>query len=205
MPTALIVVDVQNDFTEGGNLPVVGGADVAARISSFLESHHAHFALVCASQDWHLPGSSNGGHFPPDGQAPDFHSTWPRHCLAGSQGADFHPHLDRTHIQVDVKKGLGAPAYSAFQGHTDEDVGLERLLLAAGITRVVVCGLATDYCVHQTVMDAHALKYDVTLLQDLSAGVAEDTTLRALNDMRRVGASVMTSVEYAGRCEAIGE
>ena len=196
MPTALMIVDVQNDFTEGGSLPVAGGREVAAGISSFLDAHRAHFALVCASRDWHLSDSVNGGHFPIPGHAPDFHTSWPLHCIEDSHGADFHPHLDTTHIDVEVKKGLGVPAYSAFQGQTADGVGLEGLLVTHGIANLVVCGLATDYCVHQTVMDAHALKYNVTLLSDLCAGVAPDTTQRALGQMAQVGARMMTSAEY---------
>lgn len=197
MQTALLIVDVQNDFTEGGSLPVTGGAEVAAGISAFLHLHHGHFALVCASRDWHLPDSVNDGHFPAPGHAPDFHTTWPLHCIEDSHGSDFHPHLDTRHIHVEVMKGRGVPAYSAFQGQTVEGVGLEDLLLSHGITNILVCGLATDYCVHQTVTDAHALKYNVTLISDLTAGVASDTTQQALAEMAKKGVRIMTAAEYS--------
>jgi len=196
LQTAFLIVDVQNDFTEGGSLPVTGGAEVAAGISAFLDLHHEHFALVCASRDWHLPDSVNDGHFPPPGQAPDFHTTWPVHCIEDSHGADFHPHLDTRHIHVEVMKGRGVPAYSAFQGQTAEGVGLESLLRTHGITNLLVCGLATDYCVHQTVRDAHSLKFNVTLLSDLTAGVAPDTTRRALEEITKMGVPIMTTAEY---------
>lgn len=194
--TAFLIVDVQNDFTEGGSLAVTGGAEVAAGISAFLDAHLGRFALVCASRDWHLPDSVNDGHFPAPGHAPDFHTTWPMHCIEGSHGADFHPHLNIAHIDVEVKKGRGVAAYSAFEGQTNEGVALEGLLLAQGITDIVVCGLATDYCVHQTVRDAHAREYNVTLLSDLTAGVAANTTQQALEEMEMIGANLMTSAEY---------
>jgi nicotinamidase/pyrazinamidase len=196
MKTALLIVDVQNDFIEGGSLPVTGGAEVAAGISALLDLHHELFALVCASRDCHLPDSVNDGHFPPPGQAPDFNTTWPVHCIEDSYGADFHPHLESKHIHVEVMKGRGVPAYSAFQGETVEGVGLEHLLLTHGITNLLVCGLATDYCVHQTVRDAHALKYNVTLISDLTAGVTPDTTKQALEEMAKLGVQIMTTAEY---------
>lgn len=196
MKTALIVVDVQNDFTEGGSLPVTGGGDVAAGITAFLEAHRELFALVCASQDWHLPDSTNGGHFPPPGEKPNFRTTWPLHCIEETRGAHFHPALDTRYIDVDVKKGIGAPAYSAFQGETADGTSLTDVLTAHGITDLVVCGLATDYCVQQTVLDARSHKYPVTMLSDLSAGVAADTTTQALAKMVTMGARVTTSTEY---------
>ena len=103
MKTAFIIVDVQNDFTEGGSLPVTGGAEVAAGITDFLNVHHGLFALVCASQDWHIPHSTDGGHFPPLGQTPNFRTTWPLHCIEETHGARFHPALDTTRIDVDVR------------------------------------------------------------------------------------------------------
>lgn len=196
MKTAFIIVDVQNDFTEGGSLPVTGGAEVAAGITDFLNLHHGLFALVCASQDWHIPHSTDGGHFPPLGQTPNFRTTWPLHCIEETHGARFHPALDTTRIDVDVRKGIGVPAYSAFQGETANGIALNGVLATHGITDLVVCGLATDYCVHQTVMDARSRKYPVTMLSDLSAGVAPDTTQQALAEMAQVGAHVMTSGDY---------
>lgn len=196
MKTALIVVDVQNDFTEGGSLPVEGGAEVAAAITRFLDGNHGLFALVCASQDWHIPHSTDGGHFPPLGQTPNFRTTWPLHCIEETHGARFHPALDTNRIDVGVRKGIGVPAYSAFQGETANGIALNGVLTAHGITDLVVCGLATDYCVHQTVMDARSRKYPVTVLGDLSAGVAPETTQQALAEMAHVGARVTTSSEY---------
>lgn len=196
MKTAVIVVDVQNDFTEGGSLPVTGGAAVAAGITDFLRANHQRFALVCASQDWHVPHSTDGGHFPPLGQAPNFRDTWPLHCIEETHGAQFHPSLDIALIDIDVRKGIGVPAYSAFQGETANGIALAGALSAHRITDLVICGLATDYCVHQTVMDARSRRYPVTMLTDLSAGVAPDTTKQALEEMAKVGALVTTSSEY---------
>lgn len=196
MKTALLVVDVQNDFTEGGSLPVAGGAEVAAGITAFLRDNHRRFAEVVASRDWHTPNSSDGGHFPPLGRSPDYRHTWPLHCLEFSHGADFHPALDTTLIDVEVKKGIGVPAYSAFQGSTGNGIALDGVLRAHDISDLVVCGLATDYCVHQTVMDARSRRYPVTVLLDLCAGVAPDTTQQAVTEMRGAGAVVSASPEF---------
>ena len=197
MEAALIVVDVQNDFTEGGSLPVTGGAAVAASISAFLHAHHDLFGLICASQDWHDPQSTNGGHFAAPGAAPDLRTTWPVHCIQDTRGAEFHPALDLERVTVRLRKGMGLPAYSAFQGVTAEGMSLDDVLKGSGVTDLAICGLATDYCVNQTVMDACSRGYAVTLLTDLSAGVAPDTTGKALEQMTAAGATLATGAEYA--------
>lgn len=196
MGTAVIVVDVQNDFTEGGALGVDGGDAVAAGITAFLRAHRDRFDLVVASRDWHLPDAPNGGHFPPAGVAPDYRTTWPLHCLQGTPGADYDPALDAALIDVGVLKGVGEPAYSAFEGATAEGASLEEVLAAHAIDALAVCGIATDYCVLQTVLDARARALPVVVLEDLVAGVAPDSSAAALARMREAGAVVEPSAAY---------
>src|SRR3569623_1224877 len=109
MGTALFIVDVQNDFTEGGALGVPGGAAVAGGITSHLREHARDYALVVASRDWHDADNDNGGHFATDA-APDFVNSWPRHCVAGTPGAEYHPALDTSSVDVHILNGQGVPA-----------------------------------------------------------------------------------------------
>ena len=173
---ALLVVDVQNDFCEGGSLPVEGGHQVAARISRLVNGEHS-YALVVASRDWHEPESSNAGHF----------DEWPAHCVQGTPGAEYAPELDTTGVDVHVRKGQGVPAYSAFEGVTDDDRALLDVLREQGITAVDVCGIATDHCVRASALDAAEAGLTVRLLDGLHAGVAPDTVASALEEMRAAG------------------
>ena len=117
MASALFIIDVQNDFTEGGALGVEGGAAVAARVTALLQQHPERYSHVFASRDWHDGDNSNGGHF---SAAPDFVDSWPPHCVSGTSGAEYHPALDVSLIDVHVRKGQGEPAYSIFDGMTDD-------------------------------------------------------------------------------------
>ncbi len=183
---ALLIVDVQNDFTEGGALGVDGGAAVAAGITEHLSAHAGDYALVAASRDWHDGGNDNGGHFATSA-APDFTVTWPVHCVAGTMGAEYHPALDTAVIDVHVKKGQGTPAYSAFQGTTDDGRSLGEVLHERGVTDLDVVGIATDYCVRASALDAQGSGTRVRVLTDLIAGVAPETSAAALEEFRAVG------------------
>lgn len=187
---ALIVVDVQNDFVEGGSLGVTGGRAVAGRISEHLAAHAGDYALVAASRDWHRAGETNGGHFHEPGQAPDFVSTWPVHCVQGEAGADYAPELVTDAVTHHVVKGMGEPAYSAFEGVTDRGERLADLLAAAGVTEVDVTGIATDYCVRATALDAVKAGFTVRLLDGLHAGVAPDSSAAALDELAAAGVDV---------------
>ena len=194
MSRALIIVDVQNDFCEGGSLAVDGGAAVAGAISEYLDAHHSEFDFVVATQDWHIdPGS----HF---SEAPNFKDSWPRHCVAGTRGAELHPDLDTEYIDAYFRKGQFAAAYSGFEGllapedavptgerqaggmsgsadasGVDEDAtGLDDWLQSHDVEDVVVVGIATDYCVKATSLDAVQAGYGVTVVRSLTAGIAED-------------------------------
>jgi nicotinamidase/pyrazinamidase len=194
MSRALIIVDVQNDFCEGGSLAVPGGAAVAGAISEYLDAHNSEFDYVVATQDWHIdPGS----HF---SAAPDYKDSWPPHCVAGSRGAELHPDLDTEYIEAYFRKGQFAAAYSGFEGllapedavptgerqagglpgttealEPDEDaIGLDDWLQSHDVEDVVVVGIATDYCVKATALDAVQAGYGVTVVRSLTAGIAED-------------------------------
>lgn len=190
MARALLIVDVQNDFTEDGALAVAGGAELATRISAFLHRHaEDEYDLVVGSRDWHHGDDDNGGHFAgPEG--PDFVTTWPVHCVAGTPGAEYHPELDTEYVDVDVFKGQGTPDYSAFQARTEGGVLLPGLLAEHHVTTVDVIGLATDHCVRATALDALAAGYDVAVFDDLVAGVDTDRSARALDEIRTAGGHV---------------
>lgn len=190
MSKAIIVVDVQNDFVEGGSLAVTGGRDVATRISEHLAAHAEEYAAVVASRDWHDAHGTNSGHFAEPGTDPDFVSTWPVHCVSTTGGSDYAPELDTSRITHHVRKGMGVPAYSAFEGVTDDGSTLRDVLEELGVTEVDVTGIATDYCVRATVLDARLAGFDVTLLDGLHAGVAPETSAAAVTEMAAAGVRV---------------
>jgi nicotinamidase/pyrazinamidase len=195
MTRALLVVDVQRDFCEGGSLAVAGGAAVAASISSF--AGPGGYAAVVASRDWHRAHDSNGGHFAWGASDPDYATTWPAHCVEGTPGADYHPDLDLGVITDHVRKGQGVPAYSMFQGVDRDGLPMPDLLAHKGITAVDVVGLASDYCCLATARDALAAGLEVRVLTDLQAGVDPAGTRAAYEELAALGAIVTTSEEIA--------
>lgn len=192
MARALLVIDVQNDFTEGGALGVDGGAAAAQAITDYLEAHPKRYDVVFASRDWHHGDDDNGGHFATDAE-PDYVTTWPRHCVGGTPGAEYHPALDTSLIDVHVKKGQGVPAYSIFEGTTDEGAAFPDELERLGITDIDVVGIATDYCVRASALDALAAGRRVTVLDDLVAAVDPVTGAEALVELEAAGATVRPS------------
>ena len=183
MSRALIIVDVQNDFCEGGSLAVAGGAGVAAGISAALAS--GSWDHVVATKDYHVdPGAHFSAH-------PDFVDSWPAHCVVGTDGASFHPALETAGVEAVFHKGEHAAAYSGFEGHTDRGEGLADWLRARSVTEVDVVGIATDHCVRATALDARAAGFATTVLLDLTAGVAAATTSAALKQFEE--ASVATT------------
>ncbi|HEY8373309.1 MAG TPA: nicotinamidase [Pseudonocardiaceae bacterium] len=176
---ALIVVDVQNDFCEGGSLGVAGGAAVATAISRYLaESEYDH---VVASRDYHI---EPGDHF---AEEPDFVDSWPAHCVAGTPGASFHPELDVSRIDAVFSKGMHSAAYSGFEGADAEGRTLAEWLRERGVTQVDVVGIATDHCVRATALDAVREGFETRVLLDLTVGVAPETVRTALDQMREAG------------------
>jgi nicotinamidase/pyrazinamidase len=190
MSRALFIIDVQNDFTEGGALGVDGGAAVAAGITAYLGRHHGRYAHVFASRDWHDGNNDNGGHF---SETPDFIDSWPSHCVAGTPGAEFHPDLDTSRVDVFVRKGQGKPAYSIFEGTTDDGSTVAAKLSALGITQVDVAGIATDYCVRASALDALHDGRSVHVLTDLIAGVSPASSSAAIKELAAAGADVSPS------------
>jgi len=189
MARALFIVDVQNDFTEGGALGVDGGDAVAEGITRLLAARAGDYDLVIASRDWHDAEGDNGGHFAMDA-APDFVSTWPVHCVAGTAGAEYDPGLDTSAVTHHVKKGQGRPAYSLFEGTTDAGETVEQLLDTHGVIDVDVAGIATDYCVRASAMDAMDRGRHVRVLTDLVAGVATASSAAALAELAHAGAEL---------------
>ncbi|WP_104127362.1 isochorismatase family protein [Cryobacterium sp. Y57] len=187
MTRALFIIDVQNDFTEGGVLGVDGGAAVASGVSVLLAEHPHAYKYVFASRDWHDIGNDNGGHFARD-TAPDYVTTWPVHCVAGTTGAEYHKALTTDAVTFHIRKGQGRPAYSIFEGATEAGQTVTELLSEHGVTEVDIVGLATDHCVRASVLDALEHGQRVRVLTDLVAGVAAESTATALAEMAHAGA-----------------
>lgn len=189
---ALIVVDVQNDFCEGGSLAVNGGADVAYAIAEVLarwqdaDPADRDYDAVVATRDHHI---DPGEHFSDN---PDFVTSWPRHCVAGTDGAAFHPNLDPQPFDAVFNKGEYSSGYSGFEGKSHDGVPLADWLRDREISAVDVVGIATDHCVRATALDARAIGLTTRVLLDMTAGVARPTTEKALAEMRDTG------VELAG-------
>lgn len=188
MSRALFIVDVQNDFTERGALGVTGGDEVAERISTYLAAHSADYEIVVASRDWHDGDNDNGGHFSP---APDFVDTWPVHCVADTYGAAYDDVFDTTAVTHHLRKGQGKPAYSLFEGVSDDGNTAAALLDEHGIRDIDVVGLATDYCVRASALDALAHGRRVRVFTDLVAGVHPESSAAALAEIEAAGAEVV--------------
>lgn len=183
---ALLIVDVQKDFCEGGALPVCGAQSVAQSISDFLAKDPGYHHIV-ATKDFHIdPGS----HF---AREPDYSSTWPPHCRAGSTGVEFAPDLDISRIEAVFRKGAYAAAYSGFEGVDENGTSLLDWLRQRQVDEVDVVGVATDHCVRHTARDAARAGLRTRVLLDLTAGVSADSTAQALHDMRTA------SIELIGK------
>ena len=190
MKRALVVVDVQNDFCEGGSLAVEGGAEVAFKIGDLL--HHwsqqdlksPDYAVAVATRDHHI---DPGAHFAAPGTEPNYLDTWPVHCVVGTDGEAFHPNLDPQPFNAIFLKGEHAAAYSGFEGRTTDGSALADWLRQHDITDVDICGIATDYCVRMTTLDAVSNGFSVRLLEQLCVGVAPGTSADALQEMQTAG------------------
>ncbi|MGN9794092.1 isochorismatase family protein [Streptomyces sp. NPDC054847] len=185
MHRALIVVDVQNDFCEGGSLAVAGGADVAAAITELIGNAQPGYRHVVATRDHHVePGDHFSDH-------PDFVRSWPPHCVAGTEGVGFHPNFAPAvasgAISAVFDKGAYAAAYSGFEGTDENGTALAEWLRARDVTEVDVVGIATDHCVRATALDAAREGFRTNVLLGLTAGVSADSTARALEEMREAG------------------
>ena len=193
MVDALLIVDFQNDFTSGGALPVAEGDQIAGPINALLDG----FDLVIATRDWHPPDHGSFVHVevdPEKWRGADPPSIWPVHCVAGTRGAELHPDLEAAKVDVVLDKGQdpNSQGYSGFQ-----DTRLGDLLRDRGVDRLFVTGLATDYCVKNTVLDARREGFDVTVVEDAVRGVEVEPgdSERALEEMEEAGARLATSDE----------
>jgi nicotinamidase/pyrazinamidase len=182
---ALVIVDLQNDFCEGGSLGVDGGNEVARRVSEYVAAHGDEYALVVASRDYHV---DPGGHF---SDHPDFRDSWPVHCVVGTSGANFHPDFAVDHLDDVFSKGAYSAAYSAFEAVDEQGRTLEQVLREVGIEVVDLVGLATDYCVRSTTLDAVRAGFQARVLTDMAAGVSPDSTAAALDEMAKAGVELV--------------
>ncbi len=202
MTRALIIVDVQNDFCEGGSLAVDGGSQVAVDISEHIDEQAGSYDYIVATQDWHI---DPGTHF---SETPDFIDSWPVHCVADTKGSDFHRDLDTESLDAVFRKGQFEAAYSGFEGvkAPDDEVPTGEQKLAGGavesdedpmtlddwlrdhdVDDVVIAGLATDYCVRATALDALQAGYSVRVMTELTRGVHEDKSEDALDELESAG------------------
>ncbi len=190
MKRALLVVDVQNDFCEGGSLPVAGGAEVAHAIGRLLRHwtekapDSPAYDFVVASKDHHV---EPGEHW---AREPDYVDTWPVHCKVGTEGEAFHPNLDPQPFDAIFLKGEHQAAYSAFEGRASSGSTLAEWLREREVEEVDICGIATDHCVRATALDAVGEGFATSVLIDLCAGVAPETTEAALEQMRSAGVTI---------------
>ncbi|ANW20006.1 isochorismatase family protein [Streptomyces clavuligerus] len=186
MHRALIVVDVQNDFCEGGSLAVAGGAEVAAAITELIgQAVPSGYRRIVATRDCHI---DPGDHF---SDTPDYEKSWPAHCVAGTEGVGFHPNFAPAvasgAIDEVFDKGAHAAAYSGFEGASQSGRTLAEWLREQEVTEVDVVGIATDHCVRATALDAVREGFTTRVLLDLTAGVSKERTGRVLEELRAAG------------------
>lgn len=181
---ALLIVDVQNDFCDGGVLAVPGGAEVAARITQFIREQMGTYELILASQDCHIDPR---GHFSSN---PDYFSSWPKHAIKGSYGAKFHAALDENLVDHVIIKGEYQGAFSAFEGTTSSGESLLDLLERREIEVVDICGVATDFCVMQSALDSLNNGFPTTVFLDLISGISEQGSIEALEVLQSRGANL---------------
>lgn len=192
MSRALIVVDVQNDFCEGGSLGVAGGSAAAREISAYMAARGDDYTTIAATRDRHI---DPGTHF---SDSPDFVDSWPPHCRVGTPGARFHPDLDTAPFAAIFSKGAYSAAYSGFEATTEDAIGLAEWLRGKDIDAVDICGIATDHCVRATAADARAAGFSTRVLLGLTAAVAPDTTDTALDELRAAGVQLSGQVPASG-------
>ncbi|MEU8774082.1 isochorismatase family protein [Streptomyces sp. NPDC048606] len=195
MHRALIVVDVQNDFCEGGSLAVTGGADVAAAITELIGQATAGYRHVVATRDHHI---DPGAHFARPPAEPDYETSWPVHCVAGTEGVGFHPNFAPAvasgAVAAVFDKGAYEAAYSGFEGADENGEGLTAWLRERHVSEVDVVGIATDHCVKATALDAARAGFATRVLLDLTAAVAPHTTEKALADLEAAGVTLVGSL-----------
>ena len=190
----LIIVDVQNDFCEGGALGVDGGGAVAERIASYLRTRSGDYDRILASQDWHRGDTDNGGHFAVPPAAPDFVDTWPVHCVADTEGAALHPAIAAVEDRVEVvHKGHGVPSYSMLEG-TVVGTGESVQALVPGC-EIDVVGLAYDFCVRATALGSREAGASVRVLREMTAAVHPSGVAELEDELAAAGVEVVRTVD----------
>ena len=190
----LIIVDVQNDFCEGGALGVDGGGAVAERIAEFVREHGGDYDRILASQDWHRGDTDNGGHFAVPPAAPDFVDTWPVHCVADTEGAALHPAIAAVEDRVEVvHKGHGVPSYSVLEG-TVIGTGESVQALVPGC-EIDVVGLAYDFCVRATALGSREAGASVRVLREMTAAVHPSGVAELEDELAAAGVEVVRTVD----------
>ena len=190
----LIIVDVQNDFCEGGALGVDGGGAVAERIASYLRTRSGDYDRILASQDWHRGDTDNGGHFAVPPAAPDFVDTWPVHCVADTEGAALHPAIAAVEDRVEVvHKGHGVPSYSVLEG-TVIGTGESVQALVPGC-EIDVVGLAYDFCVRATALGSREAGASVRVLREMTAAVHPSGVAELEDELAAAGVEVVRTVD----------
>lgn len=184
---ALIVVDVQPTFCEGGELAVDGGDAVADRVAAYVAAHRDRYSTVVTTQDWHI---EPGPHFSDE---PDFVDSWPPHGIAGTPNAELHPALARLAADHAVKKGQYSHGYSGFDGSDESGRTLETLLREEGVSDVDVVGLVESHCVKHTALDAHRLGLGVRVLTDLTIPVSPEQGAAAREELAGAGVALLDS------------
>jgi len=178
---ALIVVDVQPTFCEGGELAVDGGNQVAEDVSAYVSAHRDRYEIVVTTQDWHVdPGDHFSDH-------PDFVDSWPPHGIAGTPNAELHPALSDLQPDVSVRKGQYAHGYSGFEGIDGDGRTLEQALRDARVEAVDVVGLVESHCVKRTALDAVGLGLDTRVLTDLTIPVSPEQGEQARAELAAAG------------------
>lgn len=190
MANALVIVDVQNDFVEGGSLAVAGGLDLADRLAKWLEDGgFGKYDYIVTTQDWHIDPGSHWS------DTPDFVDSWPVHCEAQTAGAELVEVLADTlkgNVHFEVKKGRFEAAYSGFEGTVDDgDRGLAETLKGVGVTEIDVVGIATDHCCKATVLDGLQENFKVNFLKNFSVGITPETVAAAIDTMDEAGATIL--------------
>lgn len=204
MSRALLIVDVQNDFCEGGSLPVDGGQSVARGITESVGFNRAdsRYDYVIASKDWHI---NPAGHFATEDTTPDYIDTWPVHCVANTPGAAFHPDLEIAIDEVFLK-GAFTASYSSFDGFaastgelSGQDTSQQQNTAGSSmttwlderdVTELDIVGIATDYCVKASALDALRAGYTTKVITSLCAGVNSETSTAALEELRETGVTL---------------
>jgi len=186
-PRALVIVDVQPTFCEGGELAVEGGNATASAIADYVKAHRGEYDVIASTQDFHI---DPGTHFSDE---PDFVDTWPRHGVAGTPNAELHPLIEAIHPDLRVKKGQYAAAYSGFEGTDENGEFLNQLLHDRGIKAVDVVGIAESHCVKATALDAKQNGYDTRVFTDLTVPVTEDQGVAARAELAAAGVTLQPS------------